>query len=166
MKKTTLILTVILIISIITNIVLVYQRNVFSEQKDKAILINAYLLQYLKNIDYRCTAKNYEFDKILDCLNNLNKKFETLPVEYAGYSDFDSRTNTSGYLIIKNIANKDLKSKDFILYKNHKVEDTGCVIPGTIANKETCKLFFNSRCERGDVLEIKYQGERAHIHTC
>ncbi|MFH1071930.1 MAG: hypothetical protein V1743_00710 [Nanoarchaeota archaeon] len=166
MEKRKTILVIILIISILLNIYLFTKANMLSYEKGKSQQINEQVLALFKSISQPCSSQAFEQDKILNCLTNLNKKFETPPVEEKDFKNMDRRTNESGYLIILNKGMKSLESAGFTLWKNHVQVDAGCVIPGNITRQETCKLFFDTYCEKGDVLDVQYAGETLWKRIC
>lgn len=119
----------------------------------------SYLLKAMKircSVSYRSIAK---FDKV--CVAPLLTRNDFKEEEFK-----NMKNGEQGYIIIKNRGAKSYDSESFVLYKNREVADEGCVIPGRIDPQYTCRLNFNTFCEDGDVLEIKYNGTSIYVKNC
>ncbi len=138
-----------------------------SSKIEKAERLSGEVYEYFSNIKEICRARPDDFDKMTECMEKLNEKIQRVgDIEEDEFQEFDEETNESGYLIVVNDGRSSLNSSLFTLTKNRKVMDEGCVIEGKIDSGYTCKMFFNSTCESGDVLEVTYDGTRAYLKTC
>ncbi|MFC1648035.1 hypothetical protein ACFL1B_01110 [Nanoarchaeota archaeon] len=120
-----------------------------------------------KHMDYKCRALPGAFEDMNECVVGAISELKVrTSMEEDDFKNFQVKTNTSGHLVLKNSGTASMESAHFVLYKNHVEVDKGCVIEGKIDSQYLCRLNFDSVCESGDVLEVKYQDERVYIKTC
>ena len=133
----------------------------------EAKLLGASVREHFELIDKRCRVRNDDFDRMRECFEELNDKLRVVvDVEEDEFEDYDADDNKTGYLIVVNEGRQTMNSSKFFLLKNRQLVDRGCVIPGAIDSGYTCRLEFSSVCEEGDVLEVRYDDQRAYLRTC
>jgi Na+-transporting NADH:ubiquinone oxidoreductase subunit NqrC len=158
---------IILILTLVAGVLFLALRSYgLTLQLNNNIALNKEIKVFFQNAEVKCTATEQEPEKLTRCLQSLNKKLKGIDVAEAVFSPVDKNGNP-GYFIVKNNAIKPLNSTDFTLLKNLELVSTGCDnLNGTMGKDYTCKLTFDTPCERGDVLEVQYQGLRAIVKTC
>ncbi|MBU1975565.1 MAG: hypothetical protein KKG59_04130 [Nanoarchaeota archaeon] len=160
------ILTLILVVSVLFNLFLIFQNNTLNSEKGNCNMLGTQVKNLLSSSKITCPASNSEPLKLSICLEQLNAKYGRMPVEETGFKLYDTRRNESGYLIITIKDMREYESSEFRLLLNHRELDNGCVIPGNISKDETCKMFFDEPCEKGDALEMQYKENKIHLRTC
>jgi len=136
-------------------------RIIEAEQLSETLKVN------FKLTGEKCRAKVGDFYGQMLCLEKIIQEYQVVAdMEEDEFDDFNKKTNKSGFVVLKNEGRNSLESSKFVLIKNHKKVDEGCIIQGNIDPDYTCRLEFNSECEDGDVLEIKYEGKRVYIKNC
>lgn len=160
------ILAFFLVISIFANIFLLFQNMTLTSEKDNTIILGREVKSLLTNSRISCRATENEPYNLAQCVRNMREIYERKPFEETGYRNYDTRNQENGYIILKILAPGSWNSEKFTLLKNRELADTGCVITGNLTKDETCKLFFDSDCERGDILEVQYNEKRIHLKNC
>lgn len=163
MGKQLIILSAVCIILLLTTFTYISKNNSAESKLEIAQTLSGNTRILLRNMDIKCTSRDSDFEGINSCviralrINDFNEK---------DYKAFNTRTNESGYIIIENKGTKVYNGTDFEMLKNGIPIIKGCHISSTIEPKYTCRFSIEEECERGDVLEINYQGTRVHIKTC
>ncbi|RME53863.1 hypothetical protein D6783_00635 [Candidatus Woesearchaeota archaeon] len=171
MEKTTFVLSIALLISILLAGIFFIQVLTLKTQLQEATAL-ARAAKDLVNYE-RKTCRNPPEDLnairlcILAKLKALETKEEhTFTKEDVTFHNANPNKEETGYLILAYEGDSALNSSEFKLFKNKVLVDSGCLIEGTITKGYTCRLDFNTTCQRGDVLEVKYGKEQAYLHTC
>lgn len=148
----------IVILFLLTSVTIYKDRAKEGEELAKDVSI------MLTNMDKRCSTSYRSiglFDK--ECVKPLLVASEFKEDEF---ENVDMKNNRAGYIVIKNKGLKSYQSDMFILYKNREVVDEGCIIPGKIDPGYTCRMNFDNFCDKGDVLEIRYNDTKVFIKNC
>ena len=142
---------------------------VISNQKNvnEAKALGQVNLDYFKKVDKKCEARANEFTRIIPCMNDLREQLGVIgQLKEQSFMDYNAKRNETGFLVLENKGRTTLDSSKFSLSKNHELADQGCVIDGSIDPGYLCRLEFVTPCDKGDVLEVTYDGKRAFLKTC
>ncbi len=166
MEKSNVVTTILIITLVLALAFFIFRNVALTVERNAFIALDGELQKFFSNANHPCTADDDEPGKLKTCLASMNKRYSSIPVEETAFQNVDLRTNASGFLVIKNKADKDYDGTGFVLYHNLIVESTGCDIQGVISKDYTCKLALHTYCAKGDVLEVKYDGQRVHVKNC
>ncbi len=135
------------------------------KQLDQAAELATVTSEFLKAQDVRCSSNDYQ--GLTSCIRPL---LSTDDFKQDSFQQPDSRSGETGYLVIKNTNRKLYESDRFTFFKNRRLAQAGCTIPGNIGYGVTCRFNYPGTCEDGDVLEAFYpvggRDVRVFLKTC
>lgn len=109
-----------------------------------------------------------QYDALQTCLEAVKAPSDlTQLFRQDSFQNYNEQSATAGYLVIQNAkGGKYFASENFTLIINNVETNQHCATPGEIAPGYTCKFSIDQRCNPGDNLEIKYNGQRVFLKTC
>lgn len=166
MVKTSTVLAILLILSILLNLFAFFRAYTIGQDKQYYVDMTSELLSFLENNQAFCSAGSEEPLAVKNCILDLNRAYLKAPFNEFGFMQYDTYRNESGYLVVVNNGLGEFDSDTFVLEHNRELVSQGCVIPGNIGKGVTCKLFFDRTCEQGDILEVKYLDKIVYRKNC
>lgn len=164
----------IIVVLIVLNVMFYMRGNIANSQLEQSQAVFADTIELVRTLDYNdvydsCKSINPSRpDKIKICLEFINN--DVVHEEMFRQDEFknaDPSHNKTGYLIVSyEQGGEKLESSKFRLEYNHEVVDQGCTTPGYIERGYNCRLEFDSECQPGDNLEVKYEEKRVYLKSC